>query len=426
MPSDFKSSPLLVFKQALNHQLMKKYLFAVLFYVTTISLHAQLAYVEGFYLNKEGQKINCLIKNLDWDNNPDQIQIKINQKDPAQTLTLEAFQAFEIPNVVRYEVHQVQIDRSSDNIEKLDRDGLITWEDETLALRVVVRGEASLLAYKAPEIMRFFYRLENEKVEPLMFKKYLGTTRKARNIGYNRGYQSQLRENLNCGTQKWDIDYREKVLAKYFKNYNDCQGIASQVFMVRLENTLKIGLAASLFNYDFGIESNRSITQFDFDSRQDFIFGLTTAYLLPVNNNQWELLLEGYYRRHQNSGPSNRNDSRVAELNYNGIEVHLGARRFFRVKEKLRLFVEGAYAISFNESDAITLDLDGQQRISYRKRGNLLKFGTGIQFGRQHLALQYYYPIDLAKFNSFYSSKLNRYGIQYRCDLLTLKNAFKL
>ncbi len=41
-------------------------------------LNAQNNFEEGYYIDNSGNKINCLIKNLDWKNSPESIVVKNN------------------------------------------------------------------------------------------------------------------------------------------------------------------------------------------------------------------------------------------------------------------------------------------------------------------------------------------------------------
>lgn len=403
---------------------MKRF-FLLLFGITaTLLAKTQDPYQAGFYWDKTGQQISCYIKNIDWNNNPDKIQVKQTEEGLSQTLLLDDFQAFEIPGVARYEVHQVQINRSSDNDYELERNGLVTWENETLALRVVVRGPATLYDYKAPEIKRFYYKIGTGNVEALMFKKYVNTLRSVRQIGYNRGYQAQLRERIQCGVQNWEIEYNERALSKYFKAYNNCQGGTSETYRQKQSHTLKLSLATGLINYNFDIQIANTITAYEFDSGQDFNFGLAVAYVLPIDNDKWEFLLESYYRQHQNAGMANRGNRRGVLLDYDGIEVHLGLRKYFTTNNKLRFFADAAYVASFNENTLITFD-DGLTYFTYPERTNLVKVGAGTNWGRHHLGLQYYLTNNLAEGSFVRTAFLNAFGIQYRFDLLVWKNAFR-
>ena len=53
---------------------MNKLLFiVVLLSIIGIESKAQVIFEKGYFINREGQKTECFIKNLDWRNNPSSI-----------------------------------------------------------------------------------------------------------------------------------------------------------------------------------------------------------------------------------------------------------------------------------------------------------------------------------------------------------------
>ena len=54
---------------------MKKNLLLLLVSILTVNVYSQISLEEGYYIDNSNQKINCLIKNLDWKNNPTHLNI---------------------------------------------------------------------------------------------------------------------------------------------------------------------------------------------------------------------------------------------------------------------------------------------------------------------------------------------------------------
>ena len=49
---------------------MKKQLLFLLTIILSFNCYSQISFEKGYYINNSYQKTNCLIKNIDWKNNP--------------------------------------------------------------------------------------------------------------------------------------------------------------------------------------------------------------------------------------------------------------------------------------------------------------------------------------------------------------------
>ena len=198
-------------------------LIAAQFILFTVS--AQITYQKGYFIDNEGAKIEGLIKNIDWRNNPNSINYKGHENDDNQTVSIEEIQEFGIYGFSKYVKADVQLDLSSSNLNNLNYDKNPDFVADTLFLKVLVEGTATLYGYTAKHLTRYFFKLQNSEIEPLIFKKYRLEGDKVRS---NNQFKQQLHNSLSCqGLSSINIsgvEYKKKDLEKYFVDYNNCVG----------------------------------------------------------------------------------------------------------------------------------------------------------------------------------------------------------
>ena len=69
------NSILLIKKRGTNY--LKKWLFLV-FPILATNCCAQISFEKGYYIDNSNQKVDCLIKNVDWKNNPTSFEYKLS------------------------------------------------------------------------------------------------------------------------------------------------------------------------------------------------------------------------------------------------------------------------------------------------------------------------------------------------------------
>ena len=52
------------------------FLFTTIF---TFNCYSQISFENGYFIDNNNQKINCLIKNLDWEKNPTEFKYKLSE-----------------------------------------------------------------------------------------------------------------------------------------------------------------------------------------------------------------------------------------------------------------------------------------------------------------------------------------------------------
>ena len=99
---------------------MKKEILILLTAILSLNCYSQISFEKGYFINNNEEKINCLIKTVDWNNNPSEIEYKLSEKDIVKTVTAEFVKEFSIDNNSKYITAKVNIDRSGNTLNKLN------------------------------------------------------------------------------------------------------------------------------------------------------------------------------------------------------------------------------------------------------------------------------------------------------------------
>ncbi len=118
------------------------------------------------------------------------------------------------------------IDRSPSEMNELVRNPNPEFNNEVLFLKVLIEGRASLDEYTQRNISRFFYSIDGQEINQLVFKYYLaGNGQKKK----NEQFKQQLLSDLQCKElRRSEIDrlnYTQKDLTRLFVVNNDCIGV---------------------------------------------------------------------------------------------------------------------------------------------------------------------------------------------------------
>jgi len=142
-------------------------LIATLLLLSTIS-YCQITFENGYFIDESNQRIECLIKNMDWENSPTAFHYKLTDDAAVQKLDIQAVKEFGINGVSKYIRAVVKIDRSSDSDNQLSYKKNPVFQEETLFLKVIVEGKATLLLYQSTNLKRFFFNTDHSYITQLV------------------------------------------------------------------------------------------------------------------------------------------------------------------------------------------------------------------------------------------------------------------
>ncbi|WP_396596434.1 autotransporter outer membrane beta-barrel domain-containing protein [Dokdonia sp. R86516] len=339
---------------------MKKLLLLLPILILSIKSYSQNYFEKGYYIDNNNEKTICLIKNIDWKNNPINFEFKLSQEGEVQKRALEQTKEFGIDNTSKYIRSIVNIDRSSETIRNLTFNRNPVFNEEVLFLKVLLEGNSTLFKYVDGNIKRFFYKTESSNIRQLVFKKYKSTEN---NIIENNTFRQQLYNELKCQTLNMTnierVNYTENDLVNYFEKYNKCgnQDFVSYGSKIKRDGfnlSIRPRLNSSGLTIQNSIFNTRDT---DFDNEIGFGFGIEAEFVLPYNNNKWSIIVEPTYQSYKSELTSNSDNVSGGELtataDYSSIEIPIGLRHYFFLNENSKIFLNASYVLDLSSNSSI-------------------------------------------------------------------------
>ena len=202
---------------------MKTNLLIFSFTCITASCFAQISFQEGYFINNEGRRTDCLIKDVGWKNNPSKFEYTIASTGESQVQTIDQVQLFEIKGQAKYVRASVDIDQSGVDFDDLSTEVQPDLKREQVFVEVLVEGKGSLYRFQKGNFTRYFFSADEAPIEQLIYKHYLISNSK---IGTNSAFKQQLLTHFRCKNfpikELEHLDFKEKELINFFINYNKC------------------------------------------------------------------------------------------------------------------------------------------------------------------------------------------------------------
>ncbi|WP_223606778.1 outer membrane beta-barrel protein [Chryseobacterium sp. OSA05B] len=365
---------------------MNKHLLTFLFgVILCVQLSAQNNFEKGYVINNDGSKVEGLIKNMDWNRSPSQIEFKQDNSASSKLLSVDVIKEFEVEGKAKYVRSEVDIDMSSDDINSLDDDEKPSFTKKTAFLKVIVEGEYTLYGYSNENVKRFFYQQEG-KTEPLVFKRYMIS---GSNVAKNNTYMRQLQALSNCenikASQISGLEYRESDLKDIFIKFNTCKNGDYKSFEKKTSNSffhVSVRPGVNFSSLDLTNGKGADIFGSDFGSQTNFRIGVELEYVMPFNNNKWAIILEPtyqYFKKTEKDVPTTtilgETVANRASIKYSSIEVPIGVRYYAFLNEKSKFFFNASFIfdVPVGESEAVF------ER--YQFAAEKIKIGSSTNFG---------------------------------------------
>lgn len=350
---------------------------------------AQPSFESGYYVDNEGARHAGLVRSLAAGQAVNSITFKASENAEAEKLKIDDMRAFGIGESLRYQRFLVEIDRSTNDIEKMSGERAPTFTTETLLLRLLVEGKADLFVYEDGDFVRFFYRTaEKEEVEQLVYKRYrLDNGEVAKNVGY----RTQIFENLNCGAQGElrdkvaDLSYTRSSLISFFRYYNECAGgeakVYDEVASLEVHLTPRLGLRSTNFSIQVGPDAVGRYRESDLSGKVGVRFGVALEFVLPVGRKNWSVLAEPTIQSYTNEGSITRPDGTV-NISYTSLEFPIALRYYGYVDERSAFFVNAGLLFDLGGADAIEVDEVGRNfTVSFARVQGIV--GAGFRYNER-------------------------------------------
>ncbi|WP_299547587.1 tRNA modification GTPase [Seonamhaeicola sp.] len=382
---------------------MKKANYIYIIAFLCFNLNAQISFEKGYYINNSNVRIDCLIKNMDWLNNPDQFSFKLSNDSKERHLDIGHVKEFGIHGVSKYVKAKVNIDKSSDNKNSLSSIKSPVFNEEILFLKVLFEGKVNLYSYQKSGLKRFFFSEQDKDIKQLVYKKYLVSNY---NIGTNNQFRQQIKTVLGCPGISLrtiqDLQYNKASLISIFKKYHKCidssyNSYESKERKGQFNLTLRPRLNSSNLNNISKLSS--AFQDYDFETKLNFAFGIELENILSFNNNKWSLIAEPTYRSSSFEGSVIRNPFDLIvgqeislELDFSSIEIPLGLRHYFFLNADSKLFLNASVVIDIILNSSLLVN-SAESEI---KSSPGIAFGLGYQIHNKYsLEFRYHEPRNL-------------------------------
>ncbi|MBS3993665.1 MAG: tRNA modification GTPase [Bacteroidetes bacterium] len=339
---------------------MKKKLLYFAFAIFSINLRGQISFEKGYFVDNDGNKTECFIKDLDSKNNPNSFEYKVLENDEKKSANINSVSEFAIYNTSKYIRKKVKIDRSSNKIQDLDNNKNPTFNEEQLFLKVLLEGNANLYLYEDGNLVRFFYNLDDSDIEQLIYKKYKST---ATMVGENNRFKQQLWNDLKCPTFKMseveNLDYKTTSLVTFFVQYNKCKNSNFINYNEKQrQGTFNLTLRPRLNNSSLAIQNMvSSSNNTDFENKLGFSFGVEAEFILPFNKNKWAVIIEPTYQSFKGLKTTEVYDvsggKLISEVKYNSIEIPIGLRHYLFLNNNSKIFINASFIIDSSSKSSI-------------------------------------------------------------------------
>jgi len=392
---------------------MKKNLIISLLIVLSINAYSQIVFEKGYIIQNTGNKEICLIKNIDWRDNPSKIEYKISDTDKVKVATLNNILEFGIDNYSKYIRVTIDIDRSTENLSSMSEDRNPNFKKETIFLKTLVEGKSSLYEYRDGNLKRYFFRLGNLPIKQLVYKSFKTSDNL---IKKNEGYKHQLFTKLKCSDISLGkinkLNYKKKELITIFVNYNQCANSNFINFEEKVKKDLfnlyvRVGLNTSSLSIQNSVSN--SINS-DFDNELGFRIGAEAEFMSPFNKNKWAIILEPtyqYYKSKKITEVSNVSGGKlVSNVDYKSIEIPVGIRYYLFLKDKSKLFINASFIFDLSSNSIIEFNREDGSNLKLLeiKTNNNLAFGFGYKNNKYSLELRVQTPREVLSDYIYWSS----------------------
>lgn len=368
-----------------------------------------------FYPLNGNQRIECLIKNYDWKNNPSNFEYKLNETDTIHIGDLTNIKEFGINNDLKYLRVHTRIDVSPSDLNNLTTFSNPEWSEETMFLKLIVKGNASLYSYEGKSIIRFFYSTEKTDIQQLIYKEY---NQSDNTIAKNNGYRQQLWNDVRLKNASMNsfgnMSFTRNQLEKYFIKYNQqnqtdqkeaypIQTTTENSYKKLLTFKLKSGLSSS----NLQLSNVYGTVIFNYKFTNSYRLGFDIEGTSPFLRNKWSLTIEPSIERLSTPVKQYYRDIESKlysfSVDYQTINIPIGIRYYMFLNDKSRLFVNGYIVYDLNTRFSLNNELTSDDKSFYFN----FALGGGYEYRKLSVEFRYYTQNEIYN-NNFWSANYNK------------------
>lgn len=394
--------------------------FLSLFTALVFGLQAFAQDQQGYYIDNAGKRTEGVFKTADF-HDASSLEFRNDAAAGFSKLDPRSISEYGIADQYKFRKFNVRIDRSATAIKKLSFGKEPFWESEEIFLNVVLEGKATLYSY-SPDNTKFFYSIDGEAPQQLLYRKYKVSETEIRDNTY---YKQQLLNSVNCSNKPVehfkDVAYTKGSLIRIFREHNSCLGSESVEYANSTSKGFKVLFAAYVGAGKINFGWNNTLYETKKTSSMDYSLGAEVIFRAP--SEKWEFFFRGELEKfsvEQTVGLKNSiNPTRFRfDIDVLCANAYMGPRYNLKLDDNNKIFFEGAVGFSVpsgsmkqytgtDDNDPQELDL-----------GTAFSFnlGVGYEFNNKYgILLRYETPRDItgsAPINI--ESKINRIGLNLR------------
>ena len=373
----------------------RQILFLALLFLTGIQSFSQIIFENGYFVNDSNQKIECLIKNIDWNSNPTEFEYKLSADTQPQKASIETVNEFGINGASKFVRSTVQIDRSPRAMHSMSSDKNPNFLTEQLFLKVLIEGEATLYLYKDGDLIRFFFNVNDSEIKQLIFKRYLIGSK----VAENNSFRQQLFVDLKCPSiMSNDVEtlrYVKRELVRLFMKFNECTKSDYTNYEVnKTKDLFTLSFRPGINYSELAIVTSDS-RDIDFGSKFSFRLGIEAEFILPFNKSKWGIIMEPTYQYYKGTKATEANVSGgvvVSRVNYRSIELPVGIRHYFFFNDRSKIFADLSCIFDFNTNSSMTLTRSDGSMLNSLEIKSRTNLGLGVGYkhvDRYSLSMRY-------------------------------------
>jgi hypothetical protein len=364
-----------------------KLTYSFLFLLASYCCFAQVSFDKGYFIDNQGQRTDCFIKDIDWKGTPTEFLYKVSETDAPVVKKDFEIKEFAVGDA-KYISAEVDIDQSSDRLGNLSSRREPDFIHKRTLLKVLVDGTAKLYYLSNAEMERFFFSVSGPPIQQLIYKKYYYDSNfTASNSSYKQQLLTSVKSPATTQKDVETLEYKAKGLTNYFEKVNLENGDKPRESK-KEEKKGSFNLKASVMYGSHGMKVASDLANKDFGSKQYLAFGAEAEYILPFNKNKWSLIVEPTYNSYKEKGQS---DADELSMTYKYIQVTAGFRHYLFLNANSKIFLNAGIAYQAVSSSSHMDFLDhGYQNYEFGSNSITLALGAGFNYGRFSVEARYF------------------------------------
>lgn len=369
---------------------MKKAL-QLLLLLASPAVFSQINFEPGYFVNDNGKKTECLIRNVAWKNTPETFDYKLSESGEIQTESLRNVKEFSVGTAYRFKRFVVDIDRSNDFTNRLTHIREPQFVKDTIFLKTLVDGKATLYHYEEPGIIKYFYSTgDHTEATQLFYKRYIvGSSTIKENNNYRQQLFLIMKDEMPQASRYERVKYKKDPLVKLFMEYNGDN--AKNMDAKHLKGDINLKLVAGGGLGSLTIANNYNIDH-EFDKGTVFMAGAELEYILPFNKNKWSMFVMPNVQFYN---ATSSDDVLEYEAKYSSFQIGVGGRHYMFLTDKSKLFIDAAYNFAFQMGDSYIKYNNPQLDIS---KATSLTVGAGFNYGPYSAAIRHTFKHGITEY----------------------------